>query len=198
MVSTWASGLAAGLVLFIALGAQTAFVLRQGLRREHVGMIVMLCIASDVVLVLGGALGVGAVVSAVPSAMEIGRWGGVIYLIGYAVFSFCSAFKPTTLPDEAPRPRSSAAVTVLALTFLNPHAYLDTVLILGTLANNHGSDGRWMFSAGALTGSVIWFCSLGYGGRALSKYLKSEATWRIIDIVCGVLMLALAGSLAFR
>ncbi|MEX5302694.1 LysE/ArgO family amino acid transporter [Kocuria sabuli] len=192
MWSIWGTGLMTGLALIIAIGAQNAFVLRQGIRREHVGVVVALCMASDAVLILGGTAGIGALVSRFPLALDVLRWGGAAYLAWWAVRSFVSALRPSSLTAEAPRSRGSVVATTLALTFLNPHVYLDTVVLLGSLANQHGPDARWVFAAGAVVGSVVWFSALGYGARALSGVLDSPRTWRVVDLVIGVMMLALA------
>ncbi|WP_323961032.1 amino acid transporter [Arthrobacter sp. JZ12] len=193
MLSIWGTGLLSGLALIVAIGAQNAFVLRQGIRREHVGAVVAVCMASDAILILGGTLGIGALVSNFPIVLEILRWGGVAYLTWWAVRSFRSAARPSSLvAAEAPRSRSSVVATTLALTYLNPHVYLDTVVLLGSLANQQGPDARWLFAAGAVVGSVIWFGALGYGARALASVLNNPQTWRIVDVVIGVVMLALA------
>ncbi|OAE00942.1 LysE/ArgO family amino acid transporter [Arthrobacter sp. OY3WO11] len=192
MWSIWSTGLMTGLALIIAIGAQNAFVLRQGIRREHVGVVVALCMISDALLILGGTVGIGALVSRFPLALDVLRWGGAAYLAWWALRSFRSAFKPSTLTAEAPRSKGSVIATTLALTYLNPHVYLDTVVLLGGLANQHGPDARWIFAAGAVVGSALWFSALGYGARKLSGVLSSPRTWRIVDLAIGVVMLALA------
>jgi L-lysine exporter family protein LysE/ArgO len=195
MWSIGGAGLTTGLALIIAIGAQNAFVLRQGIRREHVGVVVALCMAGDAILILGGTAGIGALVSRFPLALDVLRWGGAVYLAWWAVRSFVSALKPSSLTAEAPRSRGSVVATTLALTFLNPHVYLDTVVLLGGLANQHGPDARWVFAAGAVVGSLVWFSALGYGARALSGVLDSPRTWRVVDVVVGAVMLALAVNL---
>ena len=195
MWSIWGTGLMSGLALIVALGAQNAFVLRQGIRREHVGVVVALCAVSDAVLILGGTAGIGALVSRFPEALDVLRWGGAAYLAWWAVRSFASALKPSSSTTEAPRSRGSVIATTLALTYLNPHVYLDTVVLLGSLANQHGPDARWIFAGGAVVGSVVWFSALGYGARGLSGVLSSPRTWRVVDLVIGVVMLALAVNL---
>lgn len=192
MLSIWVTGLLTGLALIVAIGAQNAFVLRQGIRREHVGVVVALCIVSDALLILGGTAGIGALVSRFPAVLDVLRWGGAAYLAWWAVRSFRSALKPAALTAETPRSRGSVVATTLALTYLNPHVYLDTVVLLGSLANQQGPATRWVFAAGAVVGSVVWFCALGYGARALSGVLNSPRTWRVVDLVIGVVMLGLA------
>lgn len=191
-------GMLTGLALIVAIGAQNAFVLRQGVRREHVGLVVAVCMLSDAVLIFGGTAGVGAVVGAAPWLLEVLRWGGALYLLWFAVTSFRSALQPTALTlEQAPRSAGSVLGTTLALTWLNPHVYLDTVIMLGNLANQQG-DQRWVFSAGAITGSVIWFIALGTGAKALSRVLNTPLTWRIVDVFVGVVMLAIALTLALN
>lgn len=197
-MSTLLAGLLTGLGLILAIGAQNAFVLRQGLRREHVGVVVALCAASDVVLIVAGTAGVGLLVQHVPWALEALRWLGAAYLVWFAVGSFRSALRPQALEAQAPRSRTSVVGTTLALTWLNPHVYLDTVVMLGSLANQHGPDGRWVFAAGACVASIAWFSSLGWGARALSGPLGRPAVWRGLDLAIGALMLVLAVALLLR
>jgi L-lysine exporter family protein LysE/ArgO len=181
-----------GMALIVAIGAQNAFVLRQGIRREHVGAVVAVCMAGDAVLIVGGTAGIGAVVTKFPEALEVLRWAGAAYLLWFAARSFRAAAKPSALAEQAPRSKNSVIATTAALTFLNPHVYLDTVVLVGSLANQQGADLRWIFAAGAVTGSVLWFSALGYGARALAGALSSSRTWRWIDAAIGVLMLILA------
>lgn len=195
-MSVLAAGLLTGLALIVAIGAQNAFVLRQGLRREHVGAVVAVCAASDVLLILTGTAGIGLLVRNVPWALEALRWLGVAYLVWFALSSFRSALRPGALEAQAPRSRSSVVGTTLALTWLNPHVYLDTVVMLGNLANQHGPDGRWVFAGGACAASVLWFSLLGWGARALAGPLGRPAVWRGVDLAVGVLMLAIAARLA--
>ena len=187
-----------GLALIVAIGAQNAFVLRQGIRREHIGAVVAVCMAGDALLIVGGTAGIGAVVTHFPEVLEVLRWAGVAYLLWFAVRSFVAAVKPSALAEQAPRSKNSVLATTAALTFLNPHVYLDTVVLLGSLANQQGPDLRWIFAAGAVTGSVLWFSGLGYGARALAGVLSSPRTWRWIDGAIGVLMVVLAIRLALH
>ncbi|MDK1361533.1 LysE/ArgO family amino acid transporter [Arthrobacter sp. zg-Y1219] len=192
MWSIWGTGLLTGLGLIVAIGAQNAFVLRQGIRREHVAAVVVLCAASDAVLILAGTAGIGTLVDRFPQVLDILRWGGAVYLAWFAVRSFMSALKPSVLTGQAPRSRGSVISTTLALTFLNPHVYLDTVVLLGSLANQYGEAARWIFAAGAVLGSILWFSGLGYGARALSGALSRPRTWQVLDLLIGIVMLALA------
>ena len=187
------TGLLTGLALIVAIGAQNAFVLRQGVRREHVGAVVLVCMASDAVLILAGTAGVGALVQAVPWLLEVLRWGGALYLLWFAVSSLRAALRPQGLmAEQAPRTAGSVIATTLALTWLNPHVYLDTVVLLGSLANQHGPDARWVFAAGAVAASVLRFTALGYGARLLARVLADPKAWRVVDVVIAVVMAVLA------
>ena len=192
MWSILSTGLLTGLGLIVAIGAQNAFVLRQGIRREHIAAVVVLCAVSDAVLILAGTAGIGALVESFPRILDLLRWGGAAYLTWFAVRSFISAAKPSALTGQAPRSRGSVISTTLALTFLNPHVYLDTVVLLGSLANQYGEAARWIFAAGAVMGSILWFTGLGYGARALSGPLSRPRTWQVLDLLIGVVMLVLA------
>ncbi len=204
-VSSWPmgiffTGMLAGLALIVAIGAQNAWVLRQGIRREHVAIVVAVCALADALLITVGTLGIGTLVERFPGVLVALRWGGAAYLIWFAVQSFRSAFSDQSLNQaDAPAATKSAGrvlATTLALTFLNPHVYLDTVVMLGNLANQQG-DLRWMFSAGAATGSVVWFSVLGIGARALARPLNRPGTWKVIDVGVGVVMLLIAAKLVF-
>ncbi|MFP5310983.1 MAG: LysE/ArgO family amino acid transporter [Actinomycetes bacterium] len=181
-----------GLALIVAIGAQNAFVLRQGIRREHIGAVVAVCMAGDILLIAGGTAGIGALVTRFPGVLEALRWAGAAYLLWFAVRSFLAAAKPSGLAGQEPRSRTSVIATAAALTFLNPHVYLDTVVLLGSLANQQGPGLRWVFAAGAAAGSVVWFSALGFGARSLAGVLSSPRTWRWIDAAIGVLMVVLA------
>ncbi len=194
-IGTLLAGLASGASLIIAIGAQNAFVLRQGLRREHVLPIVLICIASDGILIALGIAGVGGLVRAAPAALDVVRWVGFAFLMLYAVFAARRAFRPERLDPNGEAMRTSlvaAVLTCLALTWLNPHVYLDTVVLLGSLATAHGDPGRWIFGIGAVLASVLWFCALGFGARFLAPVFARPISWRILDAGVAVLMVVLA------
>ena len=190
-------GFVAGLSLIVAIGAQNAFVLRQGIRNEHVLPVVILCAVSDLVLIVAGVAGVGALVTAHPQLMTIARYGGAAFLLGYGLLAARRALQPTVMtPGDAGSARLPAVLlTCLTLTFLNPHVYLDTVVLLGTLASQQG-DGRWRFGAGAAAASTVWFFGLGFGARRLAGLFAKPVTWRILDGVIALTMIALSVSLA--
>jgi L-lysine exporter family protein LysE/ArgO len=191
------SGLGFGLSLIIAIGAQNAFVLRQGLRREHVLPIVAICALSDAVLIGLGVGGLGTLLQLVPWLLVVVRVGGAGFLIVYGILAARRALRPAALiatDDGGATPRWTAVVTVLALTWLNPHVYLDTVVLLGSVAGTHGDD-RWWFGVGAAAGSILWFSALGFGARFLRPLFARPIAWRILDGVIAVVMIAIAISL---
>ncbi|GAA4370601.1 LysE/ArgO family amino acid transporter [Agromyces bauzanensis] len=239
-VSSLIAGLGLGLSLIIAIGAQNLFVLRQGIRREHVFAVAAICALSDLALIVVGVSGVGAVLQAVPWLVEVIRWLGAAFLVGYGLLAARRAVRPSgaalvaepapaapavervtdaasdaardgrspaasvtvaaapravTAPSPESRTTLAAAVlTCLALTWLNPHVYLDTVFLLGSVGNTHG-DGRWAFAVGAGIASIAWFFGLAYGARLLGGVLGSPRAWRVLDAVIAVVMIVLGMSL---
>src|SRR3954467_3315406 len=195
-----ASGLALGLGLIVAIGAQNAFVLRQGLRLEHVTAVVAVCAVSDLALIVAGVLGAGAALSRVPWLIPAVCFGGAAFLLSYGFLAARRALRPGSLMPDAAGSRVGLAVTVatcLALTWLNPHVYLDTVVLLGSMSSTYGAH-RWAFAAGAGLGSVLWFAGLGYGARLLRPVFARPAAWRVLDALIAVVMAALGVSLAVR
>ena len=190
-------GFIASFTLIAAIGAQNAFVLRQGIRREHVLPVVALCTVSDIVLISVGIAGVGALITAHPSALNIAKFGGAAFLVGYGLLAARRAWRPSSLTpsEKAPARLIEVLVTCAALTFLNPHVYLDTVVLLGALANEH-RDERWLFGVGAVTASAVWFVGLGLGARRLAGLFASPLTWRILDGLIAVMMIGLGVSLS--
>ncbi len=197
MSSPLVVGFIASFTLIAAIGAQNAFVLRQGIRREHVLPVVAMCTVSDIVLISAGIAGVGALISAHPSALNIAKFGGALFLVGYGLLAARRAWRPSSLSpsEKAPARLIEVLVTCAALTFLNPHVYLDTVVLLGALANEH-RDERWLFGVGAVTASAVWFVGLGLGARRLAGLFASPLTWRILDGLIAVMMIGLGVSLA--
>jgi L-lysine exporter family protein LysE/ArgO len=195
-----ASGLALGSGLIVAIGAQNAFVLRQGLRLEHVAAVVAVCALSDVALIVAGVLGAGSVLSRVTWLVPVVCFAGAAFLLGYGLLAARRAWRPGALLSEATGVRVGLAATVgtcLALTWLNPHVYLDTVVLLGSTASTYGEH-RWEFAAGAGIASILWFTGLGFGARLLRPVFARPAAWRVLDGVIAVVMAALAVSLAVR
>jgi L-lysine exporter family protein LysE/ArgO len=192
------AGLLTGLSLIVAIGAQNAFVLRQGLAREHVAPVVAICAVSDLVLILAGVAGIGTVIRQAGWVIDLVRWLGVAFLMWYGVTSLLRARRTSGLAAAAPEPmsRRSAVARATALTWLNPHVYLDTVLLVGSIANTHGHPGRWWFAAGAVLASVLWFSALGFGARFASPLLALPRAWQVLDVLIGLTMLGIAVMLA--
>ncbi|HST39129.1 MAG TPA: LysE family transporter [Conexibacter sp.] len=194
-----AAGLTFGLSLIVAIGAQNAFVLRQGLLRQHRTVVVVTCALSDVALIALGVGGAGALLAAVPALGTAARIGGAAFLLGYAALAARRAWRggAAAVDSAAGAARGPLAVlaTTLALTWLNPHVYLDTVVLAGTAADAHG-DARWWFAGGMACGSVLWFATLGYGSSALRPLFARPASWRLLDAGIAAIMLALGLSLA--
>ena len=191
------AGLGFGLSLIIAIGAQNAFVLRQGLRREHVLVVVAICALSDAVLIAVGVGGLGTLVQLAPWLLTVVRIAGAAFLLVYGLLAARRAFRPSVLiTDDAGRatPLLATVGTVLALTWLNPHVYLDTVVLLGSVAGTHGDD-RWWFGLGAAIGSILWFSALGFGARLLRPLFARPIAWRVLDVIIAIVMIALAVSL---
>lgn len=189
-------GLLAGLSLIVVIGAQNAFVLRQGLRGEHVGWVVSLCAAADAMLITAGTAGLGALVGDHPSTLAVARYGGAALLLWLGAGATRRALRPAGLDPAGAAPSSLRAVlaTTLALTFLNPHVYLDTVLLLGALAAQHGPE-RWWFATGAALASAAWFVGLGFGAARLRPLLARPAAWRVLDAGVALVMLGFAARL---
>ena len=217
MLTPLLAGIGLGFSLIIAIGAQNLFVLRQGLRREHVVVVAAICAVSDAVLIALGVSGIGLVLQAVPWLVDVVRWAGAIFLVTYGLLAARRAWRPsgqalqaergdaearpagteavTTVPALATRTRLTPIVlTCLALTWLNPHVYLDTVFLLGSVANTH-TDARWIFAAGAMAASFMWFFGLAFGARFLGRWLSTPRAWRILDAVIAVVMVVLGVSL---
>ena len=226
MLPSLFAGLGLGLSLIVAIGAQNLFVLRQGLRREHVFAVALICTVSDAALILLGVSGIGLVLHAVPWLVDVVRWAGALFLLVYGLMAARRAWRPAgealrvaddrdaadaspsaTSPSVASgsarggvavaarRTLAPVILTCLALTWLNPHVYLDTVFLLGSVAATHGAD-RWWFAAGAATASALWFFGLAFGARYLGRWLSTPRAWRILDALIAVVIIALAVTLA--
>lgn len=184
--------------LIVAIGAQNALILRQGLMRRHVGPVVAFCAASDVLLVMAGVFGVGTALTRLPLLMEALRWGGALFLAWCGWRAARRAWRPGAQGLTAATSTQGLAATLgttAALTFLNPHVYLDTLVLVGTVAAQQPSAARPLFAAGAGSASVLWFLLLGYGAAALAPWLARPATWRVVDGCVALVMFGVAASL---
>ncbi len=199
-LSAAATGAALGFTLIVAIGAQNAFVLRQGLRREHVGPIVALCAACDAVLMTGGVAGLAQLLAGLPQLAHVLTTGGVLFLAAYGLRALWRARQPQALQagaGAAGLTRRAALGQAAAFTLLNPHVYLDTVVLVGTVGAQQGAW-RWWFAGGASASSLVWFCGLGYGARWLAPLFAKPRAWQVLDALIGVTMLALAAGLAMK
>ena len=198
------AGFMLGAGLIIAIGAQNAFVLRQGIRHDHVLAVVAVCIACDWALIMLGALGFGSVIGRFPAVTAIAAWAGAAFLLVYGGLAFKSALRPGALSTEGdsagsgPRAGSTTRTVVgatLAVSLLNPHVYLDTVVLIGSVAAQYAPQSRAFFALGAGAASAAWFATLGYGARLLAPLFARPAAWRVLDVIVGMVMWWIALSL---
>ncbi len=185
----------------MAIGAQNAFVLRQGLRREHVGAIVAFCAVSDALLMTAGVAGLGHVIGASPQLAFALTASGALFLLFYGLRALQRARQPAALAAA----QGSGAISLpaalaqaAAFTFLNPHVYLDTVLLVGSVGAQYRDGVQWWFAAGAALSSAVWFTTLGFGARLLAPVFARPRAWQVLDALIGVTMLLLAALLAWR
>ena len=197
-MSFYLKGLGLGAGLIVAIGSQNAHVLRMGLRRQHVGLTVLVCILCEALLISLGVAGVGTMVERSPVLLAAARWGGALFLAWYGLRAWRSAFGRHALnaaPHTVEVGVREAVGTVLAVTLLNPHVYLDTVVLLGAIGGQQGPEGKWWFAMGAVTAGAVWFVLLGFGARLLAPWFARPSAWRLLDGVIGVVMLLLAATL---
>ena len=194
------SGFFLGASLIIAIGAQNAFILRQGLIRSHVFVLCLICAASDAALIAAGVGGLGTLVAQSPLLISVVTLGGAVFLAAYAALAFRRAIRPQAMAAGAPESMGlkQAIAMCLAFTFLNPHVYLDTVVLLGSLSAAHQGAARFAYGAGAALSSFVWFFGLGYGARYLAPLFAKPAAWRVLDALIGLVMSLLAISLVLR
>jgi len=194
VVTAAISGFFLGASLIIAIGAQNAFILRQGLLRQHVFVLSLICALSDALLIAAGVAGLGALISASPQLIRLVTIGGAIFLLAYGVLALRRAFRPQVLTAAASGEGSLklAIAACLAFTFLNPHVYLDTMLLVGSLSAGYQGAARIAYGAGAALASFVWFFGLGYGARLLQPVFARPAAWRVLDVMIAVVMTAIA------
>lgn len=199
-LTTALAGFVASAGLIVAIGSQNAFVLRQGLLQRNVGMVVLTCALGDIVLILCGVLGVGALVREWPALLQVLRFGGAVFLGVYGLMAARRAWAGSSGLTPADGSTSSRRVLLacLAFTFLNPHVYLDTMILLGSLSTRYAGMGQWAFAFGACLASVTWFSTLGFGSRLLQPVFKSPIAWRLLDAFVALFMLTLAVLLVLR
>ena len=196
-MSSYLSGFLLGLSFILAIGAQNAFVLKQGLKKQHIFLVCSICAISDALLITLGVSGFGEIVSRLPSIETIARYGGAIFLFLYAIKSFISSF--TKVHALSPANEVTESVTkiimmCLAFTWLNPHVYLDTVVLLGAISTKYEAT-KFLFGFGAVSASFIFFFALGYGAKVLLPLFQKPISWKILEFMIGVVMLSIALSL---
>ncbi|MFN7102476.1 MAG: LysE/ArgO family amino acid transporter [Pseudorhizobium sp.] len=199
MLSATVSGFALGGSLIIAIGAQNAFILRQGLIRRHVFVLCLICAASDALLIGAGVAGLGTIIARSPALITGVTLAGAVFLATYAALAFRRAWRPAAMVAATPVSvgLKQAIATCLAFTFLNPHVYLDTVVLLGSLSAAYEGQERVAYGMGAAVASFVWFFGLGYGARLLAPLFAKPAAWRVLDILIGLVMSLLALGLLF-
>jgi L-lysine exporter family protein LysE/ArgO len=193
-------GMGSGAVLIVAIGAQNAFVLSQGVRRNHILTVALICSLCDALLIAAGVSGIGSIVASHPALMRGAALGGAVFLFGYGLKAFCSAVRGDVL--EAQRHESgslwSVILATLAVTLLNPHVYLDTLMLLGSISGQFSGDGRYLFGLGAMSASLLWFFSLSLGGLMLAPVFSKPRAWRVLDSLVGLVMWTIAASLIWN
>ncbi len=197
MSSTAISGFLLGLGLIVAIGAQNAFVLRQGLLREHVFAVTTLCAVSDAVLIAAGVLGLGTLIRQTPALIALATWGGAAFLLVYAALALRRALSPHKLQarGEGAGSLKAALVTAFLFTWANPHVYLDTVVLFGGVSARLAGADRTAFWVGGALASVVWFYGLGYGARLLAPVFAKPFAWRVLDLAIAAIMATIAASL---
>lgn len=197
MISALLFGFFTGLSFILAIGAQNAFVLRQGLRREHVALVVAICALSDAVLILAGVIFLGALLPAIPWLSEAMRWVGAIFLLVYGALRFRAAWQGGEALKPSADDASSAlrvATTCLLLTWANPHVYLDTVMLIGSISAQYAPH-ELLFGLGAACASVVFFTALGFGARLLAPLFASARAWVVLEVLIGLVMWTIAYAL---
>ena len=194
------AGFFLGVSLIVAIGAQNAFLLRQGLLRQHVFILCLICALSDALLIVVGVFGFGTLVSQAKWLIDIVTLGGAIFLFVYGFMAFRRVMSPDAMKaaSQGAGNLAKAIATCLALTYLNPHVYLDTVVLLGGLSANYQGVDRAAYGVGAATGSFVWFFALGYGARLLVGVFENPKAWQILDFIIGCIMWLIAASLLVR
>jgi len=201
-LSIYLLGLAASAGLIIAIGAQNAFVLRQGVRREHVVVVVAVCALSDALLIALGTAGIGGLSRWLPWAVPALTAGGVLFLALYGLRAARRAWRPAgnglDASGGAPQTRRAAMLQAAAFSWLNPHAWLDTTVLLGSIAQAQPADQHWTFAAGAMTASLLWFTLLAWAAGRLATLFRQPRAWRVLDASIALMMMALAGNLTLQ
>ena len=204
LLAALGAGFALSLGLIIAIGPQNVYVLRKGLVGRHVFTVTSICFLSDALLIVIAGFGIGTVFTSSPLLSSIAAWGGALFLTGFGIYSFRTALNPQVITEDdiaeagsgaRGKGAGAAAVVALGLTFLNPHVYLDTLVVIGSIAAQYEAAARSLFTAGAVLASAMWFYGIGYGARLLAPWFRRPTPWRVLDTVTGLIMIAVAAML---
>lgn len=191
-------GMGLGASLIMAIGGQNAYVLRTAIKRQHISLTISVCILCDMLLIGAGVAGMGALIENTPTLLQVAKFGGAAFLFWYGLKAWKAVFAHDTLDTSAPVKAlgwRQALATVLAITLLNPHVYLDTVVLLGSIGGQEVGQGKLWFALGSMTASFLWFVSLGYGARLLAPLFARPVAWKVLDAIVGIVMWSLAASL---
>lgn len=189
-------GVSAGLIM--AIGSQNAHVLRMGLRREYVTLTVLICIVCEALLITSGVAGVGQLIQTHPLLLQLAKWGGALFMLFYGLRAWRAVFRSEAMNirlNAEKLSRKQAGMTVLAVTLLNPHVYLDTVILLGAIAIQQPGHGAYWFAGGAIANAVVWFTALGFGAQFLAPLFARPRAWQYLDALIGTVMLLMAWNL---
>ncbi len=195
MFTTYITGLGTGAGLIIAIGAQNAFVLSQGIRKRYIFTVPLICALCDTLLIIAGVAGMGALIERSPLLIKAASWGGAAFLFFCGTRNFISAWKNTgglNKKESGEQSRQQVVLMTLAVTLLNPHVYLDTVVLLGSMSGTFPGMGRYYFGAGALTMSFLWFFGLSLGAGKLAPFFRTPRTWQVLDTLIGMIMWIIA------
>ncbi|WP_348694612.1 LysE/ArgO family amino acid transporter [Duganella fentianensis] len=198
LATAFFKGMGLGGSLIVAIGSQNAYLLRQALKREFVVICVAICVLCDVVLIGAGVVGMGALITQAPSLLLLIKLAGAAFLGWYGWRAARSALRPGSMQtgtESGAADRRTVVAAMLAFSLLNPHVYLDTVVLLGSIGGQQGGDGRWYFAGGAMLASLLWFTSLGFGARYLTPVFARPRAWQVLDAVIALVMWSLAISL---
>ncbi|MDC0610850.1 LysE/ArgO family amino acid transporter [Vibrio sp.] len=191
LTSSILTGFTTGAGLIVCIGSQNAYVLRQGLLRSHIGTVAAVCILSDVALIVAGIAGLGFLIDTFPNLFVLVRYAGALFLGVNCLLAATRAWKGSeglTPATQAKQSRIKILMTSLAYTWLNPHVYIDTVFMLGSLSLHYSEGERWYFGFGAISASVLWFLSISYGAKLLQPLFTNQTAWRVLDLLIALLM----------
>lgn len=200
MLTMFFKGMSLSASLIMAIGAQNAHVLKMGLQRQHIGLTVAVCVVCEALLISMGVVGIGQLIERYPASLLWAKWGGVVFLCYYGIMAFRAAWQKQSMQVVIMQQSlrwQAALVAVLGVTLLNPHVYLDTVILLGSIAVQQGPTGKWWFALGATVNALLWYSTLAFAARLLRPLFARERAWQVLDLMIALMMLGLALNLAW-